>query len=655
MSGSRKRALVVTDHGDEPPARRLRPLESIYQAHAQSELEDLKAALEHERSLRSLDQRRAQQIQTRLERQVQFAVEQAQDAKTLLEDLREESDLHVAQLREARAEALLQLRDCQTRLADAELDVAEAPNVEMVEKNQALLEEQLQNKVEEVEALRQRLMEVTEEKLLSLAEPKAEKPAEPEYQSGAFVTAPTEVLRELNKTRIELAESERKFRQLRRKSDEWHQKANQYVHEREANRSATGRLHQVEQELRELRKEHEAVRASNQSWSEFGQKLGALVMGELSANTKGGPPEIATVLRHMEKAKLRTKELVDDTATLQRSLDASNERVASLESMIKANAAALSKSIAEKKEVEGQLDSANQQLQSMRAQEGIYRREADSLRSLLKTFDEIPGSRDAQTSSTGVTVKSLEVSLAAAREEIRALTEDRGRLTKETESLSQAQKEQQKEYASIVEKFGRLREALHAEKGKVEESESRACKAEALAGKGSYNTEESRVLHLAQNPLAEAIRDRYETEIRALHRQLEEVTGQKPARGAASLGSEVDPQKLHQRLKQSFKEQIALFREGVYLMTGYKVDMLPGEKPMFRVRSVYAEQEQDHLMFLCQKSGDEVTSLDLVETDLAKLLSTTDSYQYMTKFNSLPSFLASVQLSLFEKQTFISI
>ena len=187
----------------------------------------------------------------------------------------------------------------------------------------------------------------------------------------------------------------------------------------------------------------------------------------------------------------------------------------------------------------------------------------------------------------------------------------------------------------------------------MEESEARACKAEALAGKGSFSMEETRVLHLQRNPLTEAIRERYETEIRVLQRKLEETTGQKPAARGAS-GSEVDPHKLHQRLKQSFKEQIALFREGVYLMTGYKVDMLQQEKTMFRVRSVYAEQEQDHLMFVCQKDGEEVTSLDLVETDLAKLLSNTDSYQYMTKFNSLPGFLASVQLSLFEKQTFIA-
>jgi hypothetical protein len=51
------------------------------------------------------------------------------------------------------------------------------------------------------------------------------------------------------------------------------------------------------------------------------------------------------------------------------------------------------------------------------------------------------------------------------------------------------------------------------------------------------------------------------------------------------------------------------------------------------------------------KKGEAISSLDILNTDLAKILATTPSYDYMTKFNSLPAFLASVQLSLFEKQT----
>jgi mitotic spindle assembly checkpoint protein MAD1 len=199
--------------------------------------------------------------------------------------------------------------------------------------------------------------------------------------------------------------------------------------------------------------------------------------------------------------------------------------------------------------------------------------------------------------------------------------------------------------------FGKLREALMAERTKAEDAEVRAIQAESLAGKGSFNPDGTRVLHLETNPLSEAIRERYESEIRLLRRQLE-ATGQKPAAAGNSAG-EVDPSKLHQRLKEQFKEKIGLFREAVYLMTGYKVDMVTTgseERPRFKVRSVYAERQEDHLMFVWPASKD-VRSLDLADTELARLLAKTDSYHYMTKFNSLPAFMASVQLSLFEKST----
>lgn len=48
---------------------------------------------------------------------------------------------------------------------------------------------------------------------------------------------------------------------------------------------------------------------------------------------------------------------------------------------------------------------------------------------------------------------------------------------------------------------------------------------------------------------------------------------------------------------------------------------------------------------------EDVSSLDILNTDFAKSLAETPSYQYMTKFHSLPAFLASVQLSLFENTT----
>jgi hypothetical protein len=78
--------------------------------------------------------------------------------------------------------------------------------------------------------------------------------------------------------------------------------------------------------------------------------------------------------------------------------------------------------------------------------------------------------------------------------------------------------------------------------------------------------------------------------------------------------------------------------------------MIPDERPKFKVRSVFAEQEQDHLMFQWP-TGKNVSSLDLLGTELAQALTTTSSYEYIKRFDSIPAFVASVQLQLFEKQT----
>ena len=175
--------------------------------------------------------------------------------------------------------------------------------------------------------------------------------------------------------------------------------------------------------------------------------------------------------------------------------------------------------------------------------------------------------------------------------------------------------------------------------------------------------------------MSEAIREKYQTEINMLKQRLEHAeqlaaesqgaTGSSPSsRSKGSFGtgrisdglSSLDAQKLHKRLKERFKEQIGLFREGVYLLTGFKIDMsfTDSDCPHFKVRSMYNEREEDHLMFQWRRKKDgEDNDLDLMSTDLAQLLMNGPSAIYMTKFCSVPAFLASVTLGLFEKQTMI--
>ena len=89
--GSRKRpALSASSPADslnsgaldyEPPTRRSR--RDIISC----ELETIQAELEHERSLRSLDAKRFVQTKQRLEKQCEFAAEEAKESKALMEEM----------------------------------------------------------------------------------------------------------------------------------------------------------------------------------------------------------------------------------------------------------------------------------------------------------------------------------------------------------------------------------------------------------------------------------------------------------------------------------------------------------------------------------------------------------------------------------------
>ena len=145
-----------------------------------------------------------------------------------------------------------------------------------------------------------------------------------------------------------------------------------------------------------------------------------------------------------------------------------------------------------------------------------------------------------------------------------------------------------------------------------------------------------------------------------------------PATGGALVPprSAVDSSKLNLRLKETFREHMSWFREAVYLLTGYKVDMMTagvgaagasgaggasgGAGGQLRLRSMFAEREDDALLFAWSppKSPGARGTLELLETPYAARLDR-KIFAYLTTCNSVPAFLSSVTLDLFEKQTFV--
>lgn len=324
----------------------------------------------------------------------------------------------------------------------------------------------------------------------------------------------------------------------------------------------------------------------------------------------------------------------------------------------------------DRKDLEKRLYLQERQVETLQKQEAIWKREIAGLQRLVQTYDDLPihsSSGEANSSAAeGASAKlqTVQLELKSTQEELEVVKQDRTRIHQELTKTREEYEEQRQELDRVKEKYGKLREALEVQRERAQEAEARANRAEELSGKGSFNPAETRVLHLQKNPMSQTLQEQ-NTELR---KQLREALQAKGVVGgdlnismttaaATNSGTEVNPDKLHQRLKQSFKEQIGLFREGVHLITGFKIDMLPVDdhRPTFRVRSMYGERETDELMLKWPKlpEGQHPKSMDLLGTEWANTLARTDSYEYLSKFDSLPAFLASLQLKLFESQTFM--
>lgn len=164
------------------------------------------------------------------------------------------------------------------------------------------------------------------------------------------------------------------------------------------------------------------------------------------------------------------------------------------------------------------------------------------------------------------------------------------------------------------------------QKEKAAKAEARANEAEAAAGKGSYNPSTTKVLHLQRNPLHEALVAKHKNEVAQILAEKEDLeaelsalkagssampntpsAAQTPSRKAAT--SSVDLDKKYKRLLENFAKQTGLYRDCVYQLTGYKVDLAVDQaRPTVKIRSMYAEKEDDCLNFTQNETGGEIHS-----------------------------------------------
>ncbi|OQR98323.1 mitotic spindle assembly checkpoint protein MAD1 [Achlya hypogyna] len=194
----------------------------------------------------------------------------------------------------------------------------------------------------------------------------------------------------------------------------------------------------------------------------------------------------------------------------------------------------------------------------------------------------------------------------------------------------------------------------------IEKLETDVAVYEKRLGRGEFNPRTTKVVHMMLNPTSHHVAAPESEEIQALREEnerlkdaLQQVTHQTPRTKAPAPppSSITTPHEtveglrvLNQRLKEVFRDQINRYRDAVYRVTGYKIDLKQNE---LSLRSMYAENEGDELKFRIV----DTENMALIQTDFSASLDP-KWFGYLSHCHSPPAFVSSITVSLFEKQTF---
>ena len=542
--------------------------------HQQQQLASLQAELEHERAARALDGKKHQHAVRKLEQQVVLAVRDANSARELMQDVTDQSERRVQQLTQDRDRALQLNRQLQMQLEEVEQDLEEqtqpAANVQHYQRENERLQEQVAAQEENEVAFRAQVEQLKREMEAQLREARTTATTAASAHHPLLEEAPSAVLKELNRTRIQLAEAERRDRQLQREKESITARNRQLIRDGEKYQQQAQRLPVVERDVQRLNRQYEEAAAELRAWQEFAQQLSNVIRsgssGSSSAGAGGGPPEVATVIRFLETAQRESASAQQSAAHYKTECERLRKNLGTVERA--EDESSLSLSGRKQREWEIRLETANQELQTAKQQAALYQREADSLRTLIQTFEK-------QMEQRGLLVKdldhpahqTLQVQLQTANDQVALLQSQHDSLVADLQTSRTEHATVQQELEDVREKYGKLRAALTGEKEKVTAAEQRAVAAEQLAGQGSFDPARTRVWHLTETPLVQALKE----EVAVLKRQLEvalssssskkqqKSTPGSSAKGGGASTMAADPDKLNQRLKENFKEQIGTF------------------------------------------------------------------------------------------------
>ena len=176
---------------------------------------------------------------------------------------------------------------------------------------------------------------------------------------------------------------------------------------------------------------------------------------------------------------------------------------------------------------------------------------------------------------------------------------------------------------------------------------------------GFFDSMQERVLHLSDNPYSEKTTGKRLHLQRELGQSLSPLpSGDSPEMsppGPASQDEIENLKKRIERMKEVFATQTNRFRDAVYQLTGWNVDLSIRDNKV-RLRSRYAANRDDYVeliwfalntAMICRNGADK---FEILDTDFVSNL---DSHLFaaITVSHSFPVFFGAVTQDLFEKQT----
>ncbi|CAM9364517.1 unnamed protein product [Chrysoparadoxa australica] len=378
--------------------------------------------------------------------------------------------------------------------------------------------------------------------------------------------------------------------------------------------------------------ESDAIIQEKRDWESF---FASLLRDSLPEGAVATP---MTVMKMLKVSQMKEAALTAREAEL-------TARVRALQGECRTKDAAANASAVHAATLQQELGQLKQTVQMGRARLATLTADLKAKNELIRSYEEDPRRSEASTSAYA----ALEAALKTAKNEIDTLRTQPVPAVAETDTKPAAVAVLQEQLEGMEKERNQAIKAL-------EKAEADLAVYERQLGAGDYDKTKTKVLHFGLNPSTLAAQRRSkDAQVRELALLREENArlkeGMPVAAAAAAPGSdrrgsvgEVDKDKINTRLKEMFKERIKFFREAVYLLTGFKIDMTTDrEHPQLRLRSMFAENEEDHLLF---RWGDD--GLELMETPFAAMLDR-KIFTYLSTCNSIPAFLSNLTLELFEK------